>query len=58
MFLYVSSKQSVKEVVGDGFLVDGKHLHGVLHAVEGGGLPDKVHAEVNGAVSGDVGGGL
>ena len=39
-------QQLVVEVDGHGRLVDSKHLHGVLHAVKGRGLPHKVHTEV------------
>ena len=42
----VVAEQLVIEIDGNGFLIDGKHLHGVLHPVKGGGLPDKVDHKV------------
>ena len=52
MVLYLVTQQLVVQVYGDGRVADGKHLHGILHAVKGRGLPHKVHTEVVSEFSG------
>lgn len=44
------AQQLVVEVDGDSSLLHSEHLHGILHPIEGCGLPDKVHSEVGGDV--------
>ncbi len=54
LILDLVSEELVVQVDRHRLLVNCKHLHGVLHAVEARRLPDKVDAERLSAVAGDA----
>eukprot|EP00906_Rhabdomonas_costata_P014529 RCo020884 len=53
LWLHSVPQKLVVQVRRDRGLIDGEGLHRVLHAVEGGGLPHKVHAEAMVQLHGD-----